>query len=105
MYAIVKTGGQQFRVMENQVITVNKIDGEAGSKTELAAVLAVGEGEGLKVGTPLVQGAKVEATIVRQKMGPKINAFNYKAKKNVRKQWGHRAQLTELKINKIVAGK
>lgn len=101
MYAIVKTGGQQFKVEENQIVTVNKLEGEAGSKVELGQVLLVGD----KVGSPFVPGAKVEAEIVRQKQGKKINAFNYKAKKNVRKRWGHRPQLTEVKITKISAGK
>jgi large subunit ribosomal protein L21 len=105
MYAIVKAGGQQFRVAENQVITVNKLDGEAGAKVVFEEVLMVGEGEGAKVGSPLVAGAKVEAEIIRQKRGAKISAFNFKAKKNVRKRWGHRQPLTDLKIVKISTGK
>jgi large subunit ribosomal protein L21 len=104
MYAIVKTGGQQFKVQEKDVVTVNKLEGEVGTKVEFSEVLLLG-GDKPKVGTPYVQGAKVQAEIVRQKKAKKIVAFNYKAKKNVRKHWGHRAQLTELRITKILGGK
>lgn len=104
MYAVVKSGGQQFKVQENDVVTVNKLEGEAGAKVSLDQVLAIG-GDKPVIGTPFVSGAKVEAEIVRQKKGTKIQAFSYKAKKNVRKHWGHRAQLTEIKITKITAGK
>jgi large subunit ribosomal protein L21 len=104
MYAIVKSGGQQFKVEESQVVTVNKLEGDAGAKVSLDQVLLI-SGDKPSVGTPYVSGAKVEAQIVRHKQGPKIDAFNYKAKKNVRKQWGHRAQLTEIRITKITAGK
>jgi large subunit ribosomal protein L21 len=104
MYAIVKTGGQQFKVEDGDVITVNKIEGDAGAKVSLDQVLMV-SGDNATVGTPLVPGAKVSAEIVRQKLGKKIEAFNYKAKKNVRKRWGHREPLTEIKITKISAGK
>ncbi|MBA3725942.1 MAG: 50S ribosomal protein L21 [Armatimonadetes bacterium] len=104
MYAIVKTGGQQFKVQDGDVITVNKIEGDAGAKVEIKEVLMTG-GDNSAVGSPFVVGALVEAEIVRQKKAKKINGFNYKAKKNVRKRWGHRAQLTELKITKISAGK
>ena len=84
MYAIVKSGGQQFKVQENDVVTVNKVEGEAGAKLKLGDVLLLG-GDQPKLGSPFVSGASVEAEIVRQKKGRKINAFNYKAKKNVRK--------------------
>lgn len=104
MYAIVKTGGQQFRVEENQVLTVNKLEGDAGTKIQLGEVLLLG-GDKSTLGSPFVPGAAIEAEIVRQKQGKKINAFNYKAKKNVRKRWGHRPQLTEIRITKISGGK
>ena len=104
MYAIVKSGGQQFKVQENDVVTVNKVEGEAGAKLKLGDVLLLG-GDKPKLGSPFVSGASVEAEIVRQKKGRKINAFNYKAKKNVRKHWGHRPQLTEIRITKISGGK
>lgn len=105
MYAVIKAGGQQLRVTQNQTVTINRIAGDVGSKVTFDQVLMVGEGEETAIGTPLVAGAKVEAEIVRQKRGPKLNAFNYKPKKNVRKRWGHRQELTELRITKISAGK
>ncbi|MGI8922527.1 MAG: 50S ribosomal protein L21 [Fimbriimonadales bacterium] len=104
MYAIVRTGGQQFKVQDGDVITVNKMEGDAGAKVEIKEVLMTG-GDNSTVGSPFVVGASVEAEIVRQKKAKKINGFNFKAKKNVRKRWGHRALLTELKITKISAGK
>ncbi|MCW5946762.1 MAG: 50S ribosomal protein L21 [Fimbriimonadales bacterium] len=105
MYAVMKAGGQQLRVRQNETVTINRVAGDVGSKVTFDQVLMVGEGESAQIGSPLVAGAKVEAEIVAHKRGPKINAFNYKAKKNVRKRWGHRQELTELKITKISAGK
>ena len=104
MYALVKTGGQQFKVEDGDVITINKIDGDAGAKVEFKEVLLVG-GDKPKLGSPFVTGASVTGQIVRQKKAKKIVGFNFKAKKNIRKRWGHRAQLTEVKITGIDAGK
>jgi large subunit ribosomal protein L21 len=104
MYALVKTGGQQFKVQDGDVITINKIEGDAGAKVEFKEVLLIG-GDKPKLGSPFVTGAAVTGEIVRQKKAKKIVAFNFKAKKNVRKRWGHRAQLTEVKITGIDAGK
>ncbi|MER3465790.1 MAG: 50S ribosomal protein L21, partial [Armatimonadota bacterium] len=104
MYAVIKAGGRQYRVKENDVLSVNRLEGEPGSTITLDQVLLIG-GEAPKVGTPIVAGAKVEAEILRHKRGPKIRGFNYKAKKNVRRRWGHRQELTELRVRSIVAGK
>jgi large subunit ribosomal protein L21 len=104
MYAIVKTGGKQFRAEKGAQLIVEKIEGDAGAKVELAEVLMVADGGNVKLGSPFVKGAKVRAEIVRQGKGPKINAFNYKAKKNERKRWGHRQPQTILRITEIVAG-
>lgn len=104
MYALLKTGGQQFKVQDGDVITINKIDGDAGAKVEFNEVLLVG-GDTPKLGSPFVTGASVTGQIVRQKKAKKIVGFNFKAKKNIRKRWGHRAQLTEVKITGIDAGK
>lgn len=104
MYAIIKAGGRQYRVQENDVVAVNRLPGEPGSTVVLEQVLLVG-GEKPLVGSPTVEGAKVEAEIVRHKRGPKIRGFTYKAKKNARRRWGHRQELTELKIVSIVPGK
>ncbi len=104
MYAIVKTGGKQYKAAKDDVLIVDKIQGEPGTALELAEVLLVVDGEKTTVGSPFVTGARVQAEIVRQGKGPKINAFNYKAKKNVRKQWGHRQELTHVRITGIEAG-
>lgn len=105
MYAIVKTGGKQLKAAKDEVLVVEKIEGEAGSKVELTEVLMLVNGADVKIGSPFVKGAKVTAEIVRQGKGPKINAFNYKPKKNERKRWGHRQPQTFLKVTGIEAGK
>lgn len=104
MYAIVKTGGKQYRAEKGGQLTVEKLEGEIGSKLDLSEVLLVCDGAKLSIGSPFVKGAKVKAEIVRQGKGAKINAFNYKAKKNERKRWGHRQPETVLKVTEIVAG-
>jgi large subunit ribosomal protein L21 len=103
-YAIVKTGGKQYKAAQNDVIVVEKIVGEPGTQVELTDVLTLVNGSSVTVGAPVVKGAKVVASIVRQGKGPKINAFNYKAKKNIRKRWGHRQSLTHLRILEVVGG-
>lgn len=105
MFAIVKTGGKQFKAAKDDVLIVEKIDGEPGEKVELAEVVMVVDGAAVKVGSPFVKGAKVQAEIVRQAKAKKINAFNYKAKKNVRKRWGHRQPQTHLRVLDVVGGK
>ncbi len=105
MYAIVKTGGKQFKAATDDVLVVEKLVGEPGTKVELSEVVMVVDGEKVSVGSPFVKGASVSAEIVRQGKGPKINGFNYKAKKNERKRWGHRQPETHLKITGIEAGK
>lgn len=104
MYAIVKTGGKQFKAAKDDVIIVEKLEGEPGTKIDLSEVLMVIDGTKFKVGSPFVKGAKVSGEIVRQGKAKKINAFNYKAKKNVRKRWGHRQPQTHLRITAIEAG-
>ncbi len=104
MYAIVKTGGKQFKAAKDEVIIVEKLEGQPGTKVDLGEVLMVVDGSKLKVGSPFVKGAKVTGEIVRQGKAKKINAFNYKPKKNVRKRWGHRQPQTHVKITAIEAG-
>jgi large subunit ribosomal protein L21 len=101
MYAILKTGGKQLQAAQNDILIVEKLDGEPGTVVEFGEVLMVNDGSKVQIGSPFVKGAKVTGEIVRQGKGPKINAFNYKAKKNERKQWGHRQPLTHVRVTGI----
>ena len=102
MYAVVKTGGKQYRVQEGDVLFVEKLDAEVDSSVELTEVLAVG-GETLNVGTPLVAGAKVIAKVIAQGKAKKILVMKYKRKKDYRRKNGHRQPYTKLIIEKIEA--
>ncbi|MBI2875787.1 MAG: 50S ribosomal protein L21 [Candidatus Tectomicrobia bacterium] len=101
MYAIVCTGGKQYRVTEGEVITVERIPGQVGDAIALTEVLLVQGEEGLQVGTPIVPGASVQGQIVRQDRGKKIIVFKHKRRKGYRKKQGHRQDLTWLRIQKI----
>lgn len=102
MYAVIETGGKQYRVQEGDVLFVEKIDLEEGSSVDFDKVLLLSNDEGLSVGKPFVDGAKVEASIVEQGKSKKIIVFKYKPKKNYRKKQGHRQPFTKVKIEKIV---
>jgi large subunit ribosomal protein L21 len=102
MYAVIKTGGKQYRVAANDVLEIEKLDGEAGSTLEFTDVLMLGEGESVTVGTPLVAGAKVTAELVAQTRGPKLIAFKKRRRKNSRRKKGHRQDLTRVRITDIV---
>ncbi len=101
MYAIIKTGGKQYTVRENDVLEVEKLDVPAGDQVELASVLFISSDKGAVIGAPIVEGAKVTAKVLRHDLGKKIIGFTYKAKKNVRGRYGHRQPLTKLQIEKI----
>ncbi len=105
MYAIVKTGGKQIKAEKNGLVIVEKLDGEPGTKLDLEQVVMVHDGKSVKIGTPFIAGAMVKAEIVKQGKAKKINAFNYKPKKNVRKRWGHRQPQTTIRIIDVVGGK
>lgn len=102
-YAIVETGGKQYRVKVGDVLSVEKLDADAGTAVKLDRVLLVGGNGDVKVGTPLVEGASVEATVADQYRGEKIIVFKYKPKKNYRRRTGHRQSLTRLEITGINA--
>jgi large subunit ribosomal protein L21 len=104
MFAVVKTGGKQYRVAENSVIRVEKLEAEAGSVIELSEVLMIIDGSNSSVGTPLVAGAKVQATVLDQMRDRKVIIFKKKRRHNYRRKKGHRQHLTVLKISKIIAG-
>ena len=103
MYAVLKTGGKQYRVQEGDVIYVEKLDAEVDSTVELEEVLAVGTDAGIKVGAPVVARAKVVAKVAAQGKAKKVIVFKYKAKKDYRRKNGHRQPYTKLVIEKIEA--
>ena len=101
MYAVLVTGGKQFRVQEGDVIFVEKLNAEVDSTVELNEVLAVGTDAGIKVGAPVVEGAKVVAKVAAQGKAKKVIVFKYKAKKDYRRKNGHRQPYTKLVIEKL----
>lgn len=103
MYAIIATGGKQYKVQEGDIIFVEKLDVEANSTVEINDVLAVSKDGKLSFGTPLVDGAKVTATVIKHGKAKKVIVFKYKRKKDYRKKQGHRQPYTQLKIEKIEA--
>jgi large subunit ribosomal protein L21 len=103
MYAVIKTGGKQYRVAENDVVEIERLAGEAGAKVEFTEVLMVGEGESVKFGKPLVAGAKVMGELVEQTRGPKLIAFKKRRRKNSRRKKGHRQDLSKVRITGIMA--
>lgn len=102
MYAVIETGGKQYKVQEGDIISVEKIDSEEGDKIDFSKVLLVSKEDGLIVGKPYIEGAKVEGSVLEQGKGKKIVVFKYKAKKNYKKKQGHRQPFTKVKIEKIV---
>jgi large subunit ribosomal protein L21 len=102
MYAVIKTGGKQYRVSEGQKLRVEKLPGSEGDKITLNQVLLVG-GDTPKIGQPLVSGASVAAEITGQDRGKKIVVFKFRRRKNYRRKAGHRQPYTELKITSITA--
>ena len=101
MYAVVKTGGKQYRVTKDDTILVEKIDADEGQTVTLSDVMLLGEGDNVTIGTPVVADASVEAQVVSQTRGPKIIIFRRKRRKNHRRTQGHRQDLTLLKITDI----
>jgi len=101
MYAVIKTGGKQYRVSEGDILKVEKINGEKGSIVSFNEVLMVSSGEDIRIGKPFVEGAVVKGEIVNQDRGPKITVFKMKRRKGFRKKTGHRQSLTSLKIKEI----
>jgi large subunit ribosomal protein L21 len=104
MYAIIRTGGKQYRVQSGEQLRVEAIPAEVGSTVSLEEVLLVGTGETVKVGAPLVSGAKVKATVVSHGRGDKVRIFKLRRRKHYQKTQGHRQSYTELRIDDIVQG-
>lgn len=101
MYAIVEIGGQQFRVKKDQKLYVDKINGEEGSDVEFDNVLLLADGEDVKVGKPLVDGAKVKAKVVAHQKADKVLVFKKKRRKGYQKLNGHRQPLTQIQIEEL----
>lgn len=103
MYAIIETGGKQYRVTEGDVLTIEKLEANEGETVEFARVLTVVKDGSVVLGKPLVEGAKVTAKVMAQGKGKKILVFKYKAKSNYRRRQGHRQPFTKVVIEKIEA--
>ena len=103
MYAIIKTGGKQYKVVEGESIVIEKLEVEEGKEVTFEEVLTVVNDDEVKIGRPLVEGAKVIGTVEKNGKGPKIRVFKYKSKKNYRRRIGHRQPFTKVKIDKIQA--
>ena len=101
MYAVIQTGGKQYRVQQGDVIFVEKIDAQADEAVTFDEVLLVGNDGETKIGTPVVEGAKVESKVLAQVKSKKIVVYKYKAKKNERKKQGHRQPYTKVEITAI----
>ena len=104
MYAVIRTGGKQYRVAAGDILEVEKLAGDVGEEIVLDDILLVANGDDLTVGQPTVQGASVSAKISGQYRGKKIRVFRYQPKKRVRVSKGHRQYLTRLEIESITAG-
>lgn len=103
MYALIETGGKQYKVREGDTLYIELLHTEPGQALEIDKVLAVEKDGQVKVGTPLVEGARVLLKVVRHGRGRKIIVFKYKAKKNYRRKTGHRQPFTQVTVEKIMA--
>ena len=101
MYAVIETGGKQYRVQEGDVLKVEKLDIQEGETVEVSQVFAVVDEENVSLGTPLVEGAKVVLKVLEHGKGEKIIIFKYKPKKGYKKKQGHRQPYTKVQIEKI----
>jgi large subunit ribosomal protein L21 len=103
MYAVIKTGGKQYRVVAGEKLKIEQIPAEVGAEITLDEILMVGEGESVKIGTPFVEGAAVKATVIAQGRHDKIKIFKMRRRKHYRKSQGHRQNYTEIRIDGISA--
>lgn len=101
MYAVIVTGGKQYRVMQGETLRVEKLDVEAGNSIEINEVLMLGDGEKVTIGTPKVEGAKVTATVKAHGRADKVRIVKFRRRKHHRKQMGHRQYFTEIEITGI----
>ena len=101
MYAVIKTGGKQYRVSAGQKLKVEQIPADVGAEVTLDQILMVGEGESVKIGAPFIAGASVKATVVSHGRHDKVKIFKMRRRKHYQKRQGHRQNYTELQINAI----
>ena len=104
MYAVIQTGGKQYRVSQGDLITIERLEGAAGDRIEIASVLMIAEGNQVTVGQPHLEQARVVGTIVRQDRGPKVLIYKHKRRKGYQKRQGHRQSQTLLRVSEIVTG-
>ena len=104
MYAVIATGGKQYRVTKDAVLRVEKLDAEPGSTIEFGEVLLVGEGAEVKLGKPRIDGSKVTATVVRHGKGAKVSIVKFRRRKHYLRRKGHRQPFTEVRVTDITAG-
>ena len=104
MFAVIKTGGKQYRVAADDVLTIGNVTGEVGDILEIGEVLAFGEGDDVTIGSPLVEGAMVTVEVVEQGRGRKVIAFKKRRRQNSRRKHGHRQLLTTVRISEILTG-
>ena len=104
MYAVIATGGKQYRVTKDGVLRVEKLDAEPGATVEFGEVLLVGEGANVTLGKPLLQSGKVVATVVRHGRGPKVSIVKFRRRKHYLRQGTHRQPFTEVKVTEITSG-
>ena len=101
MYAVIESGGKQHRVVEGEILQLDKLDAVAGDKVKFDKILLVGEGESVKIGTPYVDGTQVEAEVTRQGRAEKVKIIKFRRRKHSQKKQGHRQLFTEVKITGI----
>jgi large subunit ribosomal protein L21 len=104
MYAVIATGGKQYRVTQDGMLRVEKLDAEPGSTVEFGEVLLVGQGADVKLGKPRLLGGKVLATVIRHGQGPKVSVIKFRRRKHYLRQKMHRQKFTEVKVTDISAG-
>ena len=102
MYAVIKTGGKQYRVADGEKLKIEQIPADVGAEITLDQILLVGEGESVRIGTPLVAGASVKATVLEQGRHDKIRIFKMRRRKHYQKHQGHRQNYTEIRIDGIL---
>ena len=102
MYAVIKTGGKQYRVSSGEKLRIELLDADVGAAVQFEQVLAVGEGDAVKIGAPFVSGASVKATVVSTGRADKVNIFKMRRRKHYKKSQGHRQSFTEVLIDDIV---